>query len=193
MSNVLIKRAETVLIHHPRPNHLSYGTSRMADLLLPEIRSDEKRVKPRTCRVCGAGAEVRWYGSIDTHCAECWKARVRRYYRDTKPERQEYERSRAMLPHRVAMREAYQQTDAGKAAVARAHKASQVRYPEKRRAHVTVGNAVRDGKLIKPTACERCHVDSSAKRALHAHHHDYNKPLDVEWLCGTCHRLEHRK
>lgn len=165
----------------------------MADLLLPEIRSDEKRVKPRTCRVCGAGAEVRWYGSIDTHCAECWKARVRRYYRDTKPERQEYERSRAMLPHRVAMREAYQQTDAGKAAVARAHKASQVRYPEKRRAHVTVGNAVRDGKLIKPTACERCHVDSSAKRALHAHHHDYNKPLDVEWLCGTCHRLEHRK
>ncbi len=26
---------------------------------------------------------------------------------------------------------------------------------------------------------------------VHAHHHDYSKPLDVEWLCKDCHWQQH--
>lgn len=27
---------------------------------------------------------------------------------------------------------------------------------------------------------------------LHGHHHDYAKPLEIEWLCVACHVAEHR-
>lgn len=36
--------------------------------------------------------------------------------------------------------------------------------------------------------CEKC----GAPKA-HAHHDDYTKPLDVRWLCRSCHGVEHRK
>lgn len=55
--------------------------------------------------------------------------------------------------------------------------------PEKYKAHVTLGNAVRDGKIDKPLFCSDC----GEKRKLHAHHNDYSKPLDVQWLCVPCH------
>ena len=47
-------------------------------------------------------------------------------------------------------------------------------------------NAVRYGKLIRPTNCSRCGTRCTPE----AHHPDYSKPLDVEWLCRTCHKKE---
>jgi hypothetical protein len=43
------------------------------------------------------------------------------------------------------------------------------------------------GRLIKPTACSRCGAEPP-KHKLHAHHHDYSKPLEITWLCSKCHR-----
>lgn len=59
----------------------------------------------------------------------------------------------------------------------------------KRSAHIAVDNAVRDRILIKPDNCERCGVNDS----LHGHHEDYTKPLDVIWLCRSCHGKRHRE
>ena len=48
-----------------------------------------------------------------------------------------------------------------------------------------VYRAVRSGRLVRqPCAC--------GNPQSHAHHHDYTKPLDVRWLCVTCHAQEHR-
>lgn len=55
------------------------------------------------------------------------------------------------------------------------------KHPEKRAAHVVVGNAIRDGKLAKKP-CEVC-----SEIEVHAHHDDYTKPLDVRWLCVKHH------
>lgn len=56
------------------------------------------------------------------------------------------------------------------------------------RAREAVKYAVRVGKLIRPGHCERCKKPCKP----HAHHPDYTKPLDVEWLCRDCHGKEHR-
>lgn len=57
------------------------------------------------------------------------------------------------------------------------------RNPEKVAAWRAVQEAVRTGELMVPDACERCGSDGP----LDAHHADYSKPLEVEWLCKPCH------
>lgn len=61
------------------------------------------------------------------------------------------------------------------------------RYPKKYKAHCAINNAVRDGRLIKPTHCEVCNSDFHVE----GHHDDYNKILEVRWLCAVCHKTWH--
>lgn len=98
-----------------------------------------------------------------------------------------YDKNRANAPHRIAARVAYQKTDAGKAASNKAKKKYIQENPKKRAAHIEVGNALRDGKIFsKP--CEVCSNPSAQ-----AHHDDYNKPLDLRWLCTTHHAAWHKE
>ncbi len=62
------------------------------------------------------------------------------------------------------------------------------RHPEKRAARHAVAYALQTGKL-KKEPCVKC----GSTFRLHAHHHDYGKPLDVTWLCSLCHGMEHRR
>jgi hypothetical protein len=48
-----------------------------------------------------------------------------------------------------------------------------------------VRRAVRDGVLVRATACEQCGVSD---KPLEAAHFDYALPLMVRWLCRSCHR-----
>lgn len=59
--------------------------------------------------------------------------------------------------------------------------------PEKRSAHDRAMYAVKTGKLVRPSSCEKCCVVCKP----HAHHEDYSKPLDVVWLCAKCHFYLH--
>lgn len=43
---------------------------------------------------------------------------------------------------------------------------------------------LRDGVIVRPDKCSRC---DTAKGVIQGHHKDHSKPLDVEWLCSTCH------
>jgi hypothetical protein len=64
---------------------------------------------------------------------------------------------------------------------------SQLRYPERQKARQQVRSAVRSGQLI-PTACQVCQ-----RRPTEAHHADYAKPLDVQWLCLEHHHAADRQ
>lgn len=60
--------------------------------------------------------------------------------------------------------------------------------PTKRNAHQRVYTAIRNGMITKAKACQQCGDDYY----IVAHHEDYTKPLDVMWLCQSCHRHIHR-
>lgn len=71
-----------------------------------------------------------------------------------------------------------------------AQRAQRELEPEKHRAWEAVGRAVRTGRLARPDACERCGANEFTP---HAHHRDYAKPLNVVWLCPSCHKAEHKE
>src|SRR3990167_5913669 len=58
------------------------------------------------------------------------------------------------------------------------------KYPEKVKAHKQLNRAVQIGEVMKPLHCGSCNRKSN----LFGHHPDYTKPLEVTWLCGSCHK-----
>lgn len=61
------------------------------------------------------------------------------------------------------------------------------RSAHKRKAHRVLARAVKNKHIIKPDACNRCCKPGQ----LNAHHSDYSKPLDVIWVCRSCHAWIH--
>lgn len=57
----------------------------------------------------------------------------------------------------------------------------------KLRARARCAYAIKTGKLVR-LPCEGCGEAKSE-----AHHDDYSKPLEVKWLCRSCHAAAHRK
>ena len=49
-----------------------------------------------------------------------------------------------------------------------------------------VFRAVRSGRLVREP-CEKC----GSTQMVEAHHDDYDKALDVRWLCHVCHMAFH--
>lgn len=41
--------------------------------------------------------------------------------------------------------------------------------------------------MIPPVRCSEC----NKKGKVHGHHPDYGKPLEIVWLCPSCHRYKH--
>lgn len=59
--------------------------------------------------------------------------------------------------------------------------------PQARWAHMALRSALRRGLVVKQP-CERCGCENSE-----AHHDDYERPMDVRWLCRPHHKEEHRR
>jgi len=60
------------------------------------------------------------------------------------------------------------------------------KFPDRTSAHRAVQREVRAGRLV-PQPCQWCGAVPAQ-----AHHGDYAKPLEIEWLCHSCHRHAHR-
>jgi hypothetical protein len=134
----------------------------------------------KACFKCGEAkplSEFYRHGAMaDGHlgkCKDCTKKDVRHHRLDNPEKIRAYDRQRASLPHRQALRN-------------RTVAEYQAAKPERVRANTAVNNAVRDGRLIKQP-CAFC----GTSEPVEAHHHDYAKPLDVTWLCKPCHRRFH--
>lgn len=64
-------------------------------------------------------------------------------------------------------------------------KQSREQDPRKERARDKARKALRSGKLIRQP-CEVC-----GSERVNAHHEDYDKPMDITWLCPKHHRQRH--
>ena len=107
-------------------------------------------------------------------CKECSKKDSIEHRNKNLEKVREYDRIRASNPERkkasIAISAAWRQED-------------------KRRiqCHNAVSRAIKSGKLIRQS-CERCGNENSL-----AHHEDYDKPLEVNWLCQICHKQRHKE
>lgn len=140
---------------------------------LAMVRLTMTRYPSKRCGKCGKRKSLRsgFYRSDWGTCKECVKTRMRAHYHaNYETKIRTYEAARFQTPKRKAKLIEYQ-------------RARRARDPLKYRARNAVSNALRDGRLHRrPCRC-------GAKR-VQAHHHDYSKPLDVEWLCFRCHRKD---
>lgn len=149
----------------------------------------------KVCFVCNEKKPItefyRHPATRDGHlgkCKECTKAAVRANRAARIDHYREYDRRRFQEnPERRAAHLALMRSIPSSVTQPRKD-AYRARNREKASATTSVNNAVRNGKLEKRSTCEIC---GSTDR-IHAHHHDYSKPLDVWWLCDHCHKRLHR-
>lgn len=149
----------------------------------------------KVCRKCGLEKNLSEFykkpnmadGHLN-HCITCVKAYEKERRSKVADHLKAYEEKRKNLPHRVKARREYQKTEQGKAAHKRALDNYKKKFPLKYAAHIVTGNAIRDGKLIKADSCSVC----GSKEKIEGHHDDYTKPLEVRWLCESCHKEWHR-
>lgn len=63
------------------------------------------------------------------------------------------------------------------------------------RVHAIVTRAIESGILVRQP-CESCGasgVQADGRNKIEGHHDDYNKPLEVRWLCQSCHFKWHQE
>lgn len=138
-------------------------------------------IRSKTCFKCNTIKPLSEFyahsGMADGHlnkCKECNKKDVSEHRLKNIDRIRQYDRDRAKNPNRQ-------------------NSASQItkawRQADKRRnqCHIAVARAIRSGELVRQP-CVRCGDVKSL-----AHHEDYDKPLDVMWLCQPCHKQRHKE
>ncbi len=108
---------------------------------------------------------------IDCYCKDC---------------RNEIGRKRDRLPRRLEKTKRYYATERGKEVQRTNARARYNKDKRKKLAIVLVGKAIKEGVLTRQL-CETCGVDNT-----HGHHNNYDKPLEVHWLCPQHHWDFHR-
>lgn len=102
-------------------------------------------------------------------CKKCTKKDSCLNYRNNFEKRRNYDRQRNKNKKRLKDKTRYTQI-------------YRKRNPEKYKAQNKVNNAIRDGKLKRKNCC----ICGSSN--VHAHHENYDKPLEVIWVCPLHHK-----
>jgi len=107
-------------------------------------------------------------------CKECARAYCRRWYYDKSDNDPEWMKQQCLKRKKLREKNLIKK---------RKHKHIRTNV------HKKVRRAIRSGRLQKPSTCSQCGGDGF----IEGHHADYDKPLEVEWLCTKCHGLLSRK
>lgn len=113
-------------------------------------------------------------GKLSAQCVECSRRTALKWRYEN------HERS-------MTAKKAWSQRPEVKARRAAQERGRKHRHPEKFAARELIKGAIKRGELARQP-CKECGDPRST-----AHHHDYNKPMEIEWLCYRCHGIEHRR
>ena len=107
-------------------------------------------------------------------CKECTKNDANKHRSENLEKIRAYDRERGKDAHRIKQR-------------VEVTKAWREEDKRRQKAHSAVSQAIRSGRLQREP-CVRCGEVKSL-----AHHEDYDKLLDVMWLCQPCHKQRHKE
>lgn len=134
----------------------------------------------KICSTCKISKALDSFYSGYARCKDCHKIATRKWGREN-------------VMKRRATINAWQAKNpsASKTIRAEAKRAWKSQNKAKTRAQSVISNALRDRKLT-PCPCRVCRKLYNQEVKAHAHHCDYNKPLEVMWLCPKHHKAWHR-
>ena len=121
-----------------------------------------------------------------TICRDCANAESRKYYSEHRESHldscKDWQRRNMDKVH------LYQQTHRKRKRTSdNLYKAT---HPIRVRAQKRLNYAVFKGEVEKKESCQVC---GCSDKKTEAHHYDYDKPLEVIWVCTACHGWIHRK
>ena len=123
---------------------------------------------------------------LSSICKSCKSDVDREYRKRPYAIKKERERSRLREDH-YGIAKKWTEENRGKVnASIRRYKQKNI---QKTKASSILSNEIAFGRIAKPRRCSLC----SKIKPLDGHHHDYDKPLDVTWLCRSCHKAIHSK
>lgn len=150
----------------------------------------------KVCRRCGVEKpEIDFPSYGGWICKKCKCDYANKYRQENIEKVREYDRNRPNKAERTRKFKEYLQRlkieDHEKFADLTYRKANKFREQDeqKRKAWGKLNDAIRYGKIQKPSVCCLCGTVCNVE----AHHEDYSKPLDVLWLCSKCHHVLHAK
>lgn len=108
------------------------------------------------------------YDYPQSRCKQCVKDAAK-LHDNRLSDREHSRRKRALNPRMKSMQNAAYKTA----------------HPDRIRANTAIATALRSGTLTRKD-CEKC-----GAKYTHAHHKDYSRPLDVQWLCPSHHKEAH--
>ncbi len=152
------------------------------------------------CKSCRKIKEESWFSDYNkSTCKDCLRERNRKWHKDHLDEvrakkLQNYHKIKND-PNYRENRSAYYKEWYKKNGRSRGGNYKESIYgwkkenPEKVTAHRILNDAIRIGIVKRPNTCSRC--NRSGCRIL-GHHNLYNRPLEVVWLCSSCHKIIHQ-
>jgi len=105
-------------------------------------------------------------------CKNCILQECKEYRMENKDKIKKYERS----PNRALKRR-------------ERFKEECLKFPEKIIARRILRKAINKKQILKPSNCSIC----GSNMNIEGHHNDYSEPLNVIWLCVSCHKEIHNK
>jgi len=130
-----------------------------------KLKASKEGLQPR-CKAC-----------VREYCKKRYKvnkdsilSHQKEYYETHKEDRANYGKN-------------YRQTKAGKITQRKSIRKQRQKCPKKTAAYNVLNSAIRYGKMKRSVFCESCGLPAKTE----GHHSDYDKQLEVDWLCRKCH------